>query len=74
VKQFQNPWSLYFLVEDKTKPAPCSQSVGAQRFCRRRSSDGSAAIQKPAPRYQMVVTDLKMPGASGPTSYAVQTG
>ncbi len=55
------------LVEDKTElRAMLRKALERNGFRVEEASDGSAAIQKiRAKRYQMVVTDLKMPGASG---------
>jgi DNA-binding NtrC family response regulator len=55
------------LVEDKTElRAMLRKALERNGFCVEEAPDGSAAIQKlRAKRYQMVVTDLKMPGASG---------
>src|SRR6202040_3759186 len=55
------------LVEDKTElRAMLRKALERNGFRVEEAPDGSAAIQKiRAKRYQMVVTDLKMPGASG---------
>src|SRR5882724_1760268 len=55
------------LVEDKTElRAMLRKALERNGFRVVEAPDGSAAIQKiRAKRYQMVVTDLKMPGASG---------
>src|SRR5215468_6518290 len=55
------------LVEDKNKlRAMLRKALERNGFRVEEAPDGSAAIQKlRAKRYQMVVTDLKMPGASG---------
>jgi DNA-binding NtrC family response regulator len=55
------------LVEDKTElRAMLRKALERNGFSVEEAPDGSAAIQKlRAKRYQMVVTDLKMPGASG---------
>src|SRR6267154_1071174 len=55
------------LVEDKTElRAMLRKALERNGFRVEEAADGSAAIQKiRAKRYQMVVTDLKMPGASG---------
>src|SRR5258705_206033 len=55
------------LVEDKSELlAMLRKALERNGFRVEEAADGSAAIQKiRAKRYQMVVTDLKMPGASG---------
>src|SRR5256885_4380438 len=55
------------LVEDKTElRAMLRKALDRNGFRVEKAPNGSAAIQKiRAKRYQMVVTDLKMPGASG---------
>src|SRR5204863_1491699 len=55
------------LVEDKTElRAMLRKALERNGFRVEEAPDGSAAIQKlRSKRYQMVVTDLKMPGASG---------
>jgi len=55
------------LVEDKNElRAMLRKALERNGFRVEEASDGSAAIQKlRSKRYQMVVTDLKMPGASG---------
>src|SRR5438477_4277293 len=55
------------LVEDKTElRAMLRKALERNGFSVDEAADGSAAIQKiRSRRYQMVVTDLKMPGASG---------
>src|SRR6201993_4653645 len=55
------------LVEDKTElRAMLRKALERNGFRVEEAPDGSAAIQKiRAKRFQMVVTDLKMPGASG---------
>src|SRR5215469_1761613 len=55
------------LVEDKTElRAMLRKALERNGFRVEEAPDGSAAIQKiRSRRYQMVVTDLKMPGASG---------
>src|SRR6478752_9831358 len=55
------------LVEDKNElRTMLRKALERFGFTVEEASDGSAAIQKiRAKRYQMVVTDLKMPGASG---------
>ena len=55
------------LVEDKTElRAMLRKALERNGHSVEEASDGSAAIQKlRARRYQMVLTDLKMPGASG---------
>ena len=55
------------LVEDKTElRAMLRKALERNGFSVDEAPDGSAAIQKiRSRRYQMVVTDLKMPGASG---------
>src|SRR5260370_2981533 len=55
------------LVEDKTElRAMLRKALERNGFRVEEAPDGSAAIQKiRAKRYKMVVTDLKMPGASG---------
>ncbi len=55
------------LVEDKIElRAMLRKALERNGFRVEEAPDGSAAIQKiRAKRYQMVVTDLKMPGASG---------
>src|SRR2546425_7422268 len=55
------------LVEDKTElRAMLRKALERSGFRVEEAPDGSAAIQKlRSKRYQMVVTDLKMPGASG---------
>jgi DNA-binding NtrC family response regulator len=55
------------LVEDKTElRAMLRKALERNGFRVEEAADGSAAIQKiRAKRFQMVVTDLKMPGASG---------
>src|ERR1700756_5387923 len=55
------------LVEDKSElRAMLRKALERNGFRVEEAADGSAAIQKiRAKRFQMVVTDLKMPGASG---------
>src|SRR5437868_3260553 len=57
----------FLLVEDKTElRAMLRKALERNGFSVDEAPDGSAAIQKiRSRRYQMVVTDLKMPGASG---------
>src|SRR5437660_2874300 len=61
------PMEPLLLVEDKTElRAMLRKALERNGFRVEEAPDGSAAIQKlRSKRYQMVVTDLKMPGASG---------
>src|SRR5713226_2581140 len=61
------PMEPLLLVEDKIElRAMLRKALERNGFRVEEAPDGSAAIQKiRAKRYQMVVTDLKMPGASG---------
>jgi len=55
------------LVEDKSELRACSAGAGAQRLLRRRSRRWVRGHPKnfALAGYQLVITDLKMPGASG---------
>src|SRR5216684_7765165 len=66
-RDLSKPMEPLLLVEDKIElRAMLRKALERNGFRVEEAPDGSAAIQKiRAKRYQMVVTDLKMPGASG---------
>src|SRR5713101_7592845 len=66
-RDLSKPMEPLLLVEDKIElRAMLRKALERNGFRVEEAADGSAAIQKiRAKRYQMVVTDLKMPGASG---------